>query len=87
MTALRTEVREHDVRFFKVKAGLIAKASYATSTSILLVTLRTGRSFARYRYWDVPESVYNALLAAESPAKVYDELVKKPGYKYDRVVI
>jgi hypothetical protein len=38
-----------------------------------------------YRYLDVPGSVYEGLLAAESRGVYFDEHVKRAGYKYERV--
>lgn len=40
-----------------------------------------------YVYGNVPESLYTAILAAESPGHAFDELVKKanPKLPYERV--
>lgn len=38
-----------------------------------------------YQYLDVPESIYNGLMQAESKGAYLDEHVKKAGYKYRQV--
>jgi hypothetical protein len=40
---------------------------------------------AIYQYYDVPEALYQGLMAADSHGKYLNEYIKKGGYRYDRV--
>lgn len=83
---MRAEHASQDVRSFEVKAGLIAKVLYGANQKVLVVHLRTGRSVAVYRYYDVPVETYDQLRAAASPAAAYTESVKKKGFRFERLV-
>jgi hypothetical protein len=39
-----------------------------------------------YRYLGVPRDIFDGLLAAESRGTYFDEHVKKPGYRFERVL-
>jgi len=38
-----------------------------------------------YQYFDVPKSIYDGLMNAESHGKYFDANIKKAGYQYSRV--
>lgn len=71
----------HD-RYFELTAGLIKKVQHAPSTGRLMVWFRDGKT---YLYVDVPASVFDQLLGAESVASAFGEHVRKPGYSCTRV--
>jgi len=57
-----------------VQSTAIAKAGYSKRRHILEIEFVNG---AVYRYFDVPRSVYQELMAAESKARFYDSNIKK----------
>jgi len=38
-----------------------------------------------YQYYDVPKSVYDGLMNADSHGKYFDQYVKKAGYRYRKI--
>ena len=42
-------------------------------------------SGAVYQYFDVPQSIYDGLMAADSHGKYFAAYIKKGGYRYVRV--
>ncbi|HEY8768746.1 MAG TPA: KTSC domain-containing protein [Dehalococcoidia bacterium] len=81
----RTEQRERNDRRFTTKDGLVASVAYSRDTCFLVVELRAGRGVATYRYKAVEEAVYEQLLEAQSPAKVFADVVRKGSYEYERI--
>jgi hypothetical protein len=55
---------------------------YDDKTLVLEIHFRNGRM---YRYTAVPESIYRALLAAESKGRFFNALIRDK-YPYQRVV-
>lgn len=43
------------------------------------------QSGALYRYYEVPMATFIALTHSSTPGKDFDLLVKKPGYKYEKL--
>ena len=60
-----------------VTSTALKSAGYDDTTHVLEVEFVHG---GVYRYFLVPRSVYEGLLAAESCGAYYDEYVKKPGF-------
>lgn len=60
----------------------IASIGYDAEQMILEVEFNYG---AVYQYFDVPESVYEGLMAADSHGKYFDAYVKKAGYQYEKL--
>lgn len=56
-----------------VDSSLLVNVAYDASTLILQLTFHSG---ARYRYFDVPASVYTALLAAESKGAYFNQSIR-----------
>ena len=65
-----------------VSSSNIASIGYNSIDQILEVEFLNG---AIYQYYDVPEALYEGLMAAESHGKFLNEYIKKGGYRYDRV--
>ena len=38
-----------------------------------------------YKYFNVPENIYNELMAASSHGSYFDQYVKKGGYRYSKL--
>jgi len=62
-----------------------------SSSNLLSVGFEAGileiefHDFAVYQYYDVPESIFDGLMNAESHGKYFDAKVKKAGFRYKRV--
>lgn len=65
-----------------VTSSNIASIGYDAEQMILEVEFNYG---AVYQYYDVPESVYDGLMAADSHGKYLDAYVKKAGYRYEKL--
>lgn len=60
----------------------LAEIGYDSKTHTMEVMFTNG---AVYEYDNVPESSYRAVLNAPSPGSVFDQKIKKGGYKYRRI--
>ena len=58
----------------EVQSSAIAKIGYSKRRHVLEIEFGNG---AVYRYFDVPLSVYDDLMSAESKARFYDSSIKK----------
>ncbi len=65
-----------------VTSSNIASIGYDADQMILEVEFNYG---SVYQYFDVPESVYEGLMAADSHGKYFDAYVKKAGYRYEKL--
>ncbi len=65
-----------------VTSSNIASIGYDAEQMILEVEFNYG---SIYQYFDVPESVYEGLMAADSHGKYLDAYVKKAGYRYEKL--
>ena len=65
-----------------VTSSNIASIGYDADQMILEVEFNYG---SIYQYFDVPESVYEGLMAADSHGKYLDTYVKKAGYRYEKL--
>ena len=65
-----------------VQSSNIASIGYDSNSQTLEVEFLNG---AIYQYYDVPEALYEGLMAADSHGKFLNEFIKKGGYRYDRV--
>jgi hypothetical protein len=65
-----------------VESAVLKSVGYDATHRTLDVELRSG---AVYRYFDVPPDVHHRLLAAESRGRAYDQEVKKPGFRFERI--
>lgn len=65
-----------------VTSSNIASIGYDADQMILEVEFNYG---SVYQYFDVPESVYEGLMAADSHGKYFDTYVKKAGYRYEKL--
>ena len=65
-----------------VESAVIRSVGYDDRERTLDVELRSG---AVYRYFDVPPEVHQGLLTAESRGRFYDQEVKKPGFRHERL--
>lgn len=65
-----------------VVSSNIASIGYDAEQMILEVEFNYG---SIYQYFDVPESVYEGLMAADSHGKYLDAYVKKAGYRYKKL--
>lgn len=60
----------------------IASIGYNSMSHILEVEFLNG---SIYRYYNVPEALYEGLMAADSHGKYLNEYIKRGGYSYARV--
>lgn len=60
----------------------IASIGYDSISQTLEVEFLNGLI---YQYYDVPEALYEGLMAADSHGKYLNEYIKKGGYSYARV--
>lgn len=60
----------------------IASIGYDSISQILEVEFLNR---AIYQYYDVPETLYDGLMSADSHGKYLNEYIKKGGYSYSRV--
>lgn len=65
-----------------VVSSNIASIGYDAEQMILEVEFNYG---SIYQYFDVPESVYEGLMTADSYGKYLDAYVKKAGYRYEKL--
>ena len=65
-----------------VTSSNIASIGYDAEQMILEVEFNYG---SIYQYFDVPESVYEGLMTADSHGKYLDAYVKKAGYRYEKL--
>lgn len=65
-----------------VTSSNIASIGYDSTSQILEVEFRDG---SIYQYYDVPESLYDGLMSADSHGKYLNEYIKKGGFRYQRV--
>lgn len=71
-----------DMERIYVVSSNIRSIGYDASSMILEVEFLNG---SIYQYYDVPEALYEGLMAADSHGKFLNEYIKKGGYRYDRV--
>ena len=64
-----------------VSSSNIASIGYDFDNMILEVEFLSG---AVYQYFDVPQSIYDGLMAADSHGKYFAAYIKKGGYRYVR---
>lgn len=65
-----------------VTSSNILSIGYDPDNMILEVEFTTG---AVYQYYDVPQSIYDGLMAADSHGTYLSAYVKKGGYRYAQV--
>ena len=66
-----------------VTSSTVASVGYDASTLTLEVEFKKG---GVYQYFDVPQTVHVALVAAESVGAYLDANIKKAGYRYKRLI-
>lgn len=65
-----------------VTSSNIASIGYDSVQMILEVEFLNG---SIYHYYDIPESIYEGIMSAESHGKYLNEYVKKGGYRFERI--
>ena len=65
-----------------VTSSNIASIGYDASSMILEVEFHSG---AVYQYYDVPESLFEGLMSADSHGRYLNEFIKKGGFRYARI--
>lgn len=65
-----------------VSSSNIASIGFDPDNMILEVEFLNG---AVYQYYDVPQSIYDGLMAAESHGKYLTAYIKKGGYRYTQI--
>jgi hypothetical protein len=65
-----------------VSSSSLASVGYDAGQSILEIEFQSG---SVYEYFDVPQTVYDGLMAAGSLGWYFDEHVKRAGYRYRQV--
>jgi hypothetical protein len=65
-----------------VSSSNLASVGYDAAQRILEIEFLTG---SIYQYFNVPQSVYAGLMAAESHGRYFDANIKKAGYSYKQI--
>ena len=65
-----------------VSSSNIASIGYDSMAQILEVEFLNG---SIYQYYDIPQDLYEGLMAASSHGKYLNDYIKKGGYSYARV--
>ena len=65
-----------------VESSNLAEIGYDEDEHILEVKFKKG---VVYRYYEVPATTYEEMLEADSVGKVFQQLVKAGGYRYERL--
>ena len=65
-----------------VSSSHIVSIGYEPTSMVLEVEFNTG---AIYQYYDIPQSIYDGLMAADSHGTYLAAYVKKGGYRYAQV--
>ena len=66
----------------RVSSSNLASVGYDPETKTLEIEFLNG---GLYQYFNVPESIYNGLMAASSRGSYFDQYVKKGGYRYKKI--
>lgn len=64
----------------QLKSSRIKSAEYNDSTEVLTIEFVKG---GRYKYFSVPEHIYNGLIKSNSPGNYFDTAIKLK-YKYKK---
>ena len=65
-----------------VSSSNIASIGYDPGNMVLEIEFLSG---SVYQYYDVPQSIYDGLMAADSHGKFLAVYIKKGGYRYAQV--
>lgn len=65
-----------------VSSSNLESVGYDPETQILEIEFLNG---GLYQYFNVPERIYNGLMAASSHGSYFDQYVKKGGYRYQKI--
>ena len=65
-----------------VSSSNIASIGYDSGNMVLEIEFLSG---SVYQYYDVPQSIYDGLMAADSHGKFLAAYIKKGGYRYAQV--
>ncbi len=65
-----------------VTSSNIASIGYDPEQMILEVEFLNGYI---YQYYDIPETLYEGIMAADSHGKFLNEYIKKGGFRYERI--
>ena len=79
---VRVITNRSNVRRQYVSSSNIASIGYDPDNQVLEIEFLSG---AVYQYYDVPQSVYDGLMAADSHGKFLDVYIKKGGYRYTKI--
>jgi hypothetical protein len=64
----------------QLKSSRIKSVEYKDSTEVLIVEFVKG---GKYKYYAVPEKIYEELIVSESPGRYFDGLIK-PNYRFKK---
>lgn len=65
-----------------VSSSNLASVGYDPKNMILEIEFHNG---GIYQYLNIPESVYNGLMSADSHGKYFDTYIKKGGYSFKKI--
>ena len=65
-----------------VTSSDIASIGYDHDNMVLEIEFLSGTV---YQYYDVPQSIYDGLMAADSHGKFHAAYIKNGGYRYEKV--
>lgn len=65
-----------------VESSNLASVGYDAENEILEIEFNHGGD---YKYFDVPENVYEELMSASSHGQYFDRNIKKAGYEFQKM--
>lgn len=65
-----------------VSSSNLASVGYDAAEQILEIEFHSG---GIYRYFGVPQRIYQSLMTASSHGSYFDQAIKKAGYRWQRV--
>jgi hypothetical protein len=71
-----------EIKRIPVRSSNIASIGYDARSEVLEVAFHSG---SIYRYFDIPEYLYDGIMSAPSHGKYLDIHIKKAGYPYERI--
>ena len=70
------------MRFIAAVSSNITAFGYSVESKELVVQFENG---GRYSYAEVPPEIVTCVMFAESQGKAFDALIKKGGYKFEKL--
>lgn len=76
-----SDVANPPIQYRSVSSSSIAEVGYDRESTVLVVRFHNG---AEYRYFSVPETVFEGFLAAHSAGGYFHERVRNAAFRYEQ---